>query len=247
MIKTYVINLREATDRRQHIEKVVSVCPFLDVEFVEGVSGKQMSEEEINNEFDRNAFVKRYKKAPLLGEIGCTLSHRICYEKLVNSSEKLALILEDDALLSEDFFSMFRLLVNYVNETPQVVILTPEFTYTSQSKIIKSCSLSLCKVYRGAVTTGYLINTQAASLILEQFPYPSYLADDWMLLRKAGFQTWGCDPYLVSPMKAMPSYIVLEKKHTTFFENLCHKIVCLGNRQMLFNKLLRLIGHKTRT
>lgn len=245
MTKTYVINLKEATGRRQHIEKVVSACSFLDVEFVEGVSGKQMSEEEVRDRFDEKSFAKYHKRPPLLGEIGCTLSHRICYEKLVNSSERLALILEDDALLSEDFFSMFHLLVTSVKETPQVVILTPGFTYTSQYKITKSFSLSLCKVYRGAVTTGYIINVQAAKLILEQFPYPYYLADDWVLLQKAGFQTWGCNPCLVSAMKTMPSCIVLEKKRNMSIKYLYHKIVCLGNRQMLFNKLLRLIGHKT--
>ena len=99
-IKTYIINMKESVERRERVLKEVSRYSFLDIEWVEAVNGKQLMEVQIGQLFDRKRFYSRYDREPLPGEIGCTLSHRECYRRLLWSDCKYALILEDDVFFS---------------------------------------------------------------------------------------------------------------------------------------------------
>lgn len=86
-MKTYIINLKESIQRRESVLQATSAFPFLDVELIEAVNGKLVTEEEIKNSFDVTKFAQRYGRSPAEGEIGCTLSHRVCYERLLASNE----------------------------------------------------------------------------------------------------------------------------------------------------------------
>ena len=95
-IQTYIINLEKSVLRREYMDNLLSIYSFLDIHYVKGVEGKKLSESEISERFDKDRCLKRYGRTLSLGEIGCTLSHRECYEKLLSTSSGYALILEDD-------------------------------------------------------------------------------------------------------------------------------------------------------
>ena len=69
---------------------------FLDIQYIEAVDGKAMSEKERHEKFDYTQFFKKYSVAVRPGEIGCTLSHQKCYRKIIEDNESYALILEDN-------------------------------------------------------------------------------------------------------------------------------------------------------
>jgi glycosyl transferase family 25 len=51
---------------------------------------------------DLDGFRRLHGKMPLVGELGCYLSHVWCMERLLSTENEYALIVEDDALLGDD-------------------------------------------------------------------------------------------------------------------------------------------------
>lgn len=129
-IKTYVINLKDSVDRREAILAEVTKHPLMDVELVEAFDGRKLNQEEIKACFNVKKFTNRYYRNPKGGEIGCTLSHRICYQKLLESKEEFALILEDDVnfVYPEDIETTLKdILEEYRDNKPYFITLAMHF------------------------------------------------------------------------------------------------------------------------
>lgn len=99
-MKIFVINLERRTDRRVFMEQQLQKLG-LEAEFIHAVDGAHLSEEE-QALYDEPTAVAFNGRPFALGEIGCTLSHRVIYERMVREKIPQALILEDDVSLSED-------------------------------------------------------------------------------------------------------------------------------------------------
>lgn len=56
-VKTYLINLKDSTERRERAMEEISRYPFMDIEWVEAVNGKKLTEEETARLFNRKNFV----------------------------------------------------------------------------------------------------------------------------------------------------------------------------------------------
>jgi glycosyl transferase family 25 len=139
-MRAFVINLERVTTRRNYIEQHVKDLALTDVEFINAVDGKTMSEEEFNTLHD-DAWATKWVKRPLVRtEIACTLSHLKCYERIIDENLNGAIILEDDAKLSNhihevisalensDYFYNGVLLLNWV----QVISRKPVLTLTER-------------------------------------------------------------------------------------------------------------------
>lgn len=194
-IKTYVINLPKDLDRRESILKETATYPWLDVEIVKAVYGKELTEKEVVCSFDRKNYRLRYRRSILPGEIGCTLSHRACYRRLVDSDKALVLILEDDAHFMEGAFTegFTEAAVRFMNcPEPTVLLLHAYFDYVGRGSFFYDKYL-LYPVYNALFTTGYLINKSAAKILLQK-GIPYWVADDWLL-----FRHWGVRVYSLYP------------------------------------------------
>lgn len=96
--KTYVLTIRRATNRHALMSEVLAGVDF---EFFFGVDGKEYSTEALHRLGDVDE--ERVRRHDLSGgqvlypgSIGCSLSHRLLYEKVAASSWRSVLILEDD-------------------------------------------------------------------------------------------------------------------------------------------------------
>ena len=67
------------------MHNIISQYPFLKEHFVEAVDGKLIELDKLPFLFNQNACLNKYGRELNRGEIGCTLSHRKCLSKLVNS------------------------------------------------------------------------------------------------------------------------------------------------------------------
>jgi glycosyl transferase family 25 len=117
MIPIFVISLPQATQKQELVKKHMQNLgiPF---EFVYGVDGRLLSEEELQKVFDRKKsynYYKWYRNRKGIagvelsrGEIGCTLAHRKVYQKIVDENIKLAVVLEDDVLVTKDFLPVIE-------------------------------------------------------------------------------------------------------------------------------------------
>lgn len=198
-LKTYVINLPKDLDRRESILKETGQIPWLDVEMTEAVYGKELTEEERSNSFNSKKFAQYYGRMVLPGEIGCTLSHRLCYQRLLNSDQSFALILEDDAhfvesTISKKFISAITEFMN--NPYPRILLLHANFEYEG-NKLPFCDNYFLYTIYSALFATGYLINRSAANMLLKnELPY--WIADDWKLFRRWGLHIYSIYPSVVT-------------------------------------------------
>lgn len=100
MTKAYIIHLERATARRLRVEALRASLD-MDTEIVPAVDGAALSSKEVDRVYKRHLFNPRYPFMLRAGEIGCFLSHRACWERIVASSDPGAFVFEDDVELDE--------------------------------------------------------------------------------------------------------------------------------------------------
>lgn len=122
------------------------------------------------------------------GEIGCLVSHRNLVKSLADLELKVALVLEEDAVLTEDHLEKISLLAEFI-ATQKMPMIIPLF----YSNLIRRRFFSFQGLNVGGVdlikpsrptygTVGYLINRQATTLISQtnlKFVAPADWPPEW--------------------------------------------------------------------
>lgn len=196
-MKTYVVNMEKDTHKRELITKQLAQHPELDWQIWKAVEGRKLSDEEQKRTVSEE-FFRKYKTNATLPAVGCSLSHYYIYKDMVEKGVPYALVLEDDAILSDNMH--LDELSKYLEvDKPVVILLSPEFWYWE--KDIQGTIDENHYIYRlsnGLMTSGYLINLAAARM-LEGIVYPvKYLADSWADFVKMGLTLYGIVPHLTS-------------------------------------------------
>ncbi|KAA6334520.1 hypothetical protein EZS27_017172 [termite gut metagenome] len=196
-MKVYIINLKSSMDRRQYMYDILKPFSAFDIQFVDGIDGRLLSDKERDDLFDLKDSFKRYGRECNPGEQGCTLSHLKCYDMLIKSRENYALIFEDDIVVDkEETISIIEQLEPFINiEEPTVILLSGGYWYYRKDKII-AFDYKLASVYDAYFTHAYLINKAAAQILKEE--KPSFLADDWYYIKSKGIQLKAVKPHLVN-------------------------------------------------
>ncbi|MDF7676943.1 glycosyltransferase family 25 protein [Neisseriaceae bacterium ESL0693] len=94
MLKTFLINLDRRIDRFEFVKQQLDK---LDIGFerISAIDGQFCSAEQIQI-FNQNKFLLQCKRQVVRGEMGCALSHRSVWQRIVDEQIPYALILEDD-------------------------------------------------------------------------------------------------------------------------------------------------------
>lgn len=188
----YIVSLKTASDRKKYMTSLLSSEKSITINWIEAVDGRVFSDDEIDEKFDCKKFRQHYLKNPKPGEIGCTLSHQKCYNKLLQSSSKSVLILEDDIVLNDNIRDIIPKIENILNTNkPIIILLSGWFWYLTKKEFDNN--RQLCKVCDGYLTHAYAINREAAQLMIEKKPY--MLADAWELFIKKGVKIFGLTPH----------------------------------------------------
>jgi len=103
MLKTYVISLHEPTTLLKQLAGT-----GLQVELFKGVDGRKLSPDEISKHCTPLWSTFGPKSA-----IGCGLSHLAVWKAFLKTNNHLALIFEDDVVLTNDFSSGLVRALNY--------------------------------------------------------------------------------------------------------------------------------------
>lgn len=139
---------------------------------------RRTPQEELADLVDYAAFRIRYKSIPTPSEIGCALAHRYCWSTLLEDAGDVALIFEDDAILSDcdtDF------LARLMRAVPSWDLINLHITYGAFSRKHVSIAPGI-DAYRATVSCfgshAYLINrTGAAHFLSRQTPLIRNYAD----------------------------------------------------------------------
>lgn len=224
-----LINLRASTDR---LKRINSQLTALDINYerIEGIDGRALSndiKEKITFPYNHLESKIRFTRELTDGEIGCFLSHRKCWEKLLQSNEKYALIMEDDievSNLATKYFTTSDWIPSFVHIC-QFSCLEPK-----QKGKIKDTPIPLDKTLKIVTplvpiplgTQCYLLSRSAANFALEyseKLPCPvdNFLFSPWFPLSN-NFTIWRTSPTLVIPNQSMESTIGTRKhKKAPFF------------------------------
>ena len=198
---TLLVNLAESQER---LTKMNTTLKRLGINYerVEAINGKLLPQEikkEITypyNHFDTRV---RFTRELTDGEIGCFLSHRACWAKLVDSNENFALIMEDDIEISK-LATKYLLNSNWIPSSVDICQLS--CLEASQKGRIKDKTLYIDETISLVaplypIPLGcqcYLISKQAATKALslsEKLPCPvdDFLFSPWFSMAKI-FTIW---------------------------------------------------------
>ena len=217
-MKSFVINLNSSRDRLNCVSKQLNKLnvPF---ERIPAIYGEDLSSDYLNDityPIDHVESKTRFTRALTKGEIGCFLSHRICWQLLVSSNEKRALILEDDIEISPKASSYLRD-ANWLPENVHLCQLN--VPYDGMKGRIGFETLPIDEYIRLVrplypTPTGsfaYIISREVASEALRlstKLPAPidNFLFSPWFSISNR-FILWRTDPCLVKPATDLPSDI----------------------------------------
>ena len=178
-LHTFVINLESDTDRRKYI------CEHLDhyelpYTIISAVEGRKLSTEVLNQVYDSERSFEKQGRDMTLGEIGCTLSHARIWKKIVDENISNALILEDDAYLSQDTLEV----MSRIDSFPKNWEITLLFSTIGRSQpffrkpVFKDYRVELVRSLTWK-TSSYLITLSGAVKLLK-LTNPVYMPADWI-------------------------------------------------------------------
>ena len=194
MLHIYIVSLKQDIERRKVISKALEIFG-LKFSFIDAVYGKELSEEVVSSirSISTGKVIDRgYALTP--GEIGCTLSHLMAYQDILDNDVEWACILEDDVFLDK----RFKIFIN----TFQATELNLESLYLlggqnglDEAQIIKSIKniknvggQEFSKAIKSEQfvkrTCCYLISSVLAENLIKLSQTNFILADDWNYLVK---------------------------------------------------------------
>ena len=181
----------------------------MDVHFVEAVDGRVLSNEQLNEVWNQKETYKTYGRYMKGGEIGCSLSHRKCYEEILKNGDDAALILEDDVVFKEN--TDIRKVVSTVEkllctQKPMIVLLSGSYWFFKE-KSLPGVDFQLASVFEAMGTMSYMMNQAAAKRMTSIDK--KYLADDWYHWRDNGIKVYAVRPHIAGDVGMFESEIVM--------------------------------------
>lgn len=169
--KIMYINLERRPDRKKNIEnqldKINNKLPF---ERINAVDAKKLDIQNLSNKLVtkdgiKSALNKKNGLYTILtkGAIGCALSHKIAWEKVMNGNDEYVLIVEDD----------IEFIDNYNDKLNSIIKKVPKYDilYLGNSGYNKHSGLDSVDIPKLTYGTfGYIINKTAAKMLLQVFP-----------------------------------------------------------------------------
>mgnify|MGYP006087193479 CR=1 FL=1 len=161
-LKCFIIHLKRAKKRKIFVENIIKNI-FMDTEVIYAVDGKLLSDTEINNIVDKNKFYSpKYPFKINSGEIGCFLSHRKAWKKIVDQRLDAGLILEDDISIDPNIFNQS---ISFASK----YIKDYKFIQFQVRKLKKDSNLKLLRPLPSFLrTSAQLVSYEAAIELLER-------------------------------------------------------------------------------
>lgn len=237
-MKVYIINLKRCPERKVYMNQILSQYTFLDIEFIEAVDGSLLTKKELL--FNQDKAFRIYGRTLSDGEIGCTLSHQLCYRKIKDNNDEYALILEDDLFISDPkAINVLEDIEKICNTSkPEIILLSGDYWWTRKSKIDNVYSIA--SVFDASCTHSYIINKRAAIAQIVDVPY--FIADDWLLFKRR-IVLKALHPHLIDQNRddfkteVHASNIGIVRRKLSFKRNLYYYIIAIIKR------LLNIIHH----
>ncbi len=183
-IPIYCINLPKAEGRRHFMKKQVEKAGFTNFQFIEGIDGSSLDILNLIGDglYDDTLAKKYHNRSLRLGEIALSLSHGKIYEKIVSNNQKMAMIIEDDAIFIKN--RLKKIDIHNFPSNWDIIFLSYDLsTYSPRGKIV--ANLFNTESWEGS-TAAYLISLSGASKLADVYK-PVFHASDGFIGRNIDY------------------------------------------------------------
>lgn len=170
----FIVNLAKDTEKKEYMDKLCRQN-FLKYEFIDAIYGRDLSDEDIKNVYDKPKTISILKRELAPGEIGCALSHMAIYKKMVDKQIEIAIIFEDDITIAADYKNVINSIDQFPTNWDCVLLghypdgaakMETLYSFWEQIKITDISKLvRLIPPIYG--THGYIINLKGAKKLLD--------------------------------------------------------------------------------
>lgn len=180
-MKTYVVSLKRAENRREYITKHVSDLK-LDYTIMDAVDGRLLTDEYLGANCDMNE-VNKYRWWLTNDMIGCALSHYNVYEAFLKTDNKACFVVEDDVWLPDNIKEILAEIEKNVDGAEVVLLyhFSNKPAKLSTQGVVKILNTDLMFPVEGypATTTAYIITRDAAQKMYNKIKPLAVGPDSW--------------------------------------------------------------------
>lgn len=173
------INLERRRDRNDNMISLLNKLKLNDIsKRVNAVDGKMLtrdniSSDDVTNEGIDDAFNDNQMVYTFLtsGAVGCALSHKKCYQYIVDNNISQCLILEDDVRIDPDFVNKFNEIEKEIPKDFDIFVLgySSSQPLLEHNDLVKNYKL-FHKTKRFYGLFGYIVSNKGAKKLLKLFP-----------------------------------------------------------------------------
>jgi GR25 family glycosyltransferase involved in LPS biosynthesis len=224
-LRTFVIHLTRAAQRRAQVDAIVAASPFPAV-VLSAVDGTAMSGPELAKAFRPNLFRPRHPFAVRPSEIACFLSHRAAWQAIVDENLDFGLIVEDDVdITSGQFEPALKLALGHASLNSYVRF--PLFPSRESGEVLaRDGALTLLRpALSGLRMQAQLVGRQAARNLLDATrvfdrPVDTFLQMHWL----HGADILSVHPKVISEVSTAIGGSVIQHKSMPIAERLHREI-----------------------
>lgn len=196
----FLINLDRSPHRLKDVDDSMRQLD-LDYERVPAVDGRATSTAEVNAVYSHKQNVERYNYDLTQGEIACYMSHRKAWKKLLDSDHPVAIILEDDIVLSPAFADLHHAVAGIASSKYanwDIIKLAQPFKPKESTPLDAFGDFTLVDYEKPPMgACGYLISRQGAKKMLSRTPFFRPVDVDMQWQWETGAHVLGLLPYTV--------------------------------------------------
>ncbi len=170
----FIINMPKDKERRSAMQERLDNLE-MEGHFIEAVNGREMSDEQIEAVYDSAKRKRYFGRDMTKGEVGCLLSHRKIYEKMVSENIDSAIILEDDVIFEEDFKKALSGIINSPMKWEVIRFLGSKKIYKRGCRKITKVGDSRYQFARLPTAPGgahgYLLTLKSAKIMIDHMQF----------------------------------------------------------------------------
>jgi len=162
-----IIHLERAIQRKPQVQKLTETLPYK-VSVITAVDGSQPSHE-ISESYKKNLLRPRYPFSLRQAEIATFLSHRKCWQRIVDEGLEAALVIEDDAeIVPTEFLAAIEIAMQKV-EPGDLIRLPVKLREKPQAIVSSNSHSSLFRPWAiGLGMVAQIVTYDAAKRLLER-------------------------------------------------------------------------------
>ncbi len=254
-IPIFIVNLKKDTEKKEHMQQLCKRYE-LDCQFTDAVYGKEVDKNELAKVYDKKRTLSKMGRELASGEIGCTLSHKNIYQKMVHEHIEKAIVFEDDITFDDRIHEALSSISNFPKDWECVLL-----HYHRNNPFLKRYCISLyerkvigkgLKIVRFTElmhsTGAYIINLAGAKKLLANLEEGMYKPIDHYTGDEHDINLYGLHPRIVETDTKIHLQSTISTERNITYKSTLEPLGKTDERESSiekFRKMLKKIGLHT--